>query len=158
MGAAPVLPKPAPKFATEPRILWPRLMRYIGLPVCGSTAFGSVGFSSVPICRRRSTRRWLFAPVGGVGISPGVVVLRTPGGIDVGIGGVGGVGELVVAGVMSYEEVLNLADNGLRQAKAAGKNQAVGMIPSRQDMDSAVSPGVNPNRFPAQARVIAAAR
>jgi hypothetical protein len=52
----------------------------------------------------------------------------------------------------------NLADNGLRQAKAAGKNQAVGMIPSRQDMDSAVSPGVNPNRFPAQARVIAAAR
>lgn len=62
------------------------------------------------------------------------------------------------AGAMSYEEVLNLADDGLRQAKAAGKNQSVGMIPSRQDMDSAVSPGVNPNRFPAQARVIAAAR
>jgi hypothetical protein len=62
------------------------------------------------------------------------------------------------AGAISYEEVLNLADNGLRQAKAAGKNQAVGMIPSRQDMDSAVSPGMNPNCFPAQARVIAAAR
>ena len=31
---------------------------------------------------------------------------------------------------MGYEEVLNLADRRLRQAKEDGKDQAIGMIPS----------------------------
>jgi diguanylate cyclase (GGDEF)-like protein len=33
-------------------------------------------------------------------------------------------------GSMGYEEVLNLADRGLRQAKADGKDQAIGMTVS----------------------------
>ena len=35
-------------------------------------------------------------------------------------------------GTRGYEEVLNLADRGLRQAKGNGKDQAIGMIPSIQ--------------------------
>jgi hypothetical protein len=31
---------------------------------------------------------------------------------------------------ISYEEVLTLADRGLRQAKQAGKNRAVGILPA----------------------------
>jgi diguanylate cyclase (GGDEF)-like protein len=34
------------------------------------------------------------------------------------------------AGTMGYEEVLNQADRGLRQAKGDGKDRAIGMIPS----------------------------
>jgi diguanylate cyclase (GGDEF)-like protein len=36
------------------------------------------------------------------------------------------------AEAVGYEEVLKLADRGLCQAKAAGKDQAIGMIPSRE--------------------------
>jgi diguanylate cyclase (GGDEF)-like protein len=36
------------------------------------------------------------------------------------------------AGAMGYEAVLKLADKGLRQAKAAGKDQAIGMTPLRE--------------------------
>ena len=34
------------------------------------------------------------------------------------------------AATMGYEEVLNLADRRMRQAKEDGKDQAIGMIPS----------------------------
>ena len=40
------------------------------------------------------------------------------------------------AGTIGYEEVLNLADRGLRQAKGDGKDQAIGMIPSLEGENS----------------------
>jgi diguanylate cyclase (GGDEF)-like protein len=43
------------------------------------------------------------------------------------------------AGTMGYEEVLNLADRGLRQAKGDGKDQAIGMIPSLEGENSLVN-------------------
>jgi hypothetical protein len=39
---------------------------------------------------------------------------------------------------LGYEEVLNLADRGLRQAKGNGKDQAIGMIPSIEGESSLV--------------------
>jgi diguanylate cyclase (GGDEF)-like protein len=43
------------------------------------------------------------------------------------------------AGTLGYEEVLNLADRGLRQAKGDGKDQAIGMIPSLEGENSLVN-------------------
>ncbi len=38
---------------------------------------------------------------------------------------------------VGYGEILNVADRGLNQAKRAGKNRAVGMLPSRSEIGSA---------------------
>jgi diguanylate cyclase (GGDEF)-like protein len=45
------------------------------------------------------------------------------------------------AGAMRYEEVLKLADRGLCQAKAAGKDQTIGMTPLREETFEASAMG-----------------
>lgn len=40
------------------------------------------------------------------------------------------------AGAMGYEEVIGMADRALSQAKRAGKNQAIGMFPPRDEMSA----------------------
>ncbi len=44
---------------------------------------------------------------------------------------------------VKYEEVLTMADRGLRQAKQAGKNRAVGMMPASGKFPTAIVEGVH---------------
>jgi len=44
---------------------------------------------------------------------------------------------------VKYEEVLTMADRGLRQAKQAGKNRAVGMMPASGKLPATIVEGVH---------------
>ncbi len=56
---------------------------------------------------------------------------------------------------IGHEEVLNLADRGLQQAKSTGKNRAVGMIASREGTTQVVSGLVDISRMPVSALAVA---
>lgn len=48
---------------------------------------------------------------------------------------------------VSYEEVLTLADSGLRRAKQAGKNRAVGVLPGEKSPEAATKERQHPRRL-----------
>jgi diguanylate cyclase (GGDEF)-like protein len=52
--------------------------------------------------------------------------------------------------VVGYEEILALADRGLRQAKLAGKNRAVGIMPPAGSIPAVTVPGVEVAGFPVE--------
>ena len=47
--------------------------------------------------------------------------------------------------IVHYEKVLNLADRALGEAKRAGKNRAIGLLPMGDQLGSTVSETVNPS-------------
>jgi diguanylate cyclase (GGDEF)-like protein len=51
--------------------------------------------------------------------------------------------------VVDYERVLNLADRALREAKKAGKNRAVGLLPAGDELVPTVSEMADPGYVPA---------
>jgi diguanylate cyclase (GGDEF)-like protein len=59
------------------------------------------------------------------------------------------------AGTMGYEEVLNLADRRLRQAKGDGKDQAIGMIPSLEGRELVGKRSTNSELLPQSKRNVA---
>jgi diguanylate cyclase (GGDEF)-like protein len=59
------------------------------------------------------------------------------------------------AGTMGYEEVLNLADRRLRQAKGDGKDQAIGMIPSLEGRELVSKRSTNSELLPQSKRNVA---
>jgi len=50
-------------------------------------------------------------------------------------------------GSVRYEEVLSLADNGLRRAKQAGKNRAVGILPGDKSPAPIATDRPHPDRL-----------
>ncbi|MBZ5680935.1 MAG: GGDEF domain-containing protein [Acidobacteriia bacterium] len=57
---------------------------------------------------------------------------------------------------IDYDEVLSLADQGLRQAKRSGKNRAVGMVPAARTTPNSATPDTpRSNQLPADALAVA---
>jgi len=59
---------------------------------------------------------------------------------------------------VGHEEVINLADRGLQQAKADGKNRAIGMIPSSEGATPVTSGRLDTRRFPVRVMAVAGPR
>ena len=59
------------------------------------------------------------------------------------------------ADALGHEDVLNLADRGLQQAKTSGKNRAIGMIPTQDGAVQASRDKVDANQMPVRALAVA---